>query len=105
MYCYNCGKELDDKAVVCPDCGVAQEREPEKDNKASKFLTGLLYFLLGFFMPSAGLVLYLVWSEERPSEAKAAISGVIVIFAILFIIGLCSLSTVGVHHMYVYPYN
>ena len=23
MYCYNCGKEIDDKAVVCVHCGVA----------------------------------------------------------------------------------
>ena len=22
MYCYNCGKEIDDKAVVCVHCGV-----------------------------------------------------------------------------------
>ena len=22
MYCQNCGKEIDDKAVVCPNCGV-----------------------------------------------------------------------------------
>jgi len=23
MFCYNCGKEIDDKAVVCIHCGVA----------------------------------------------------------------------------------
>lgn len=22
MFCHNCGKEIDDNAVVCPDCGV-----------------------------------------------------------------------------------
>lgn len=24
MFCKNCGQEIDDKAVVCPHCGVAQ---------------------------------------------------------------------------------
>ena len=25
MFCKNCGKEIDDKAVVCPYCGVQTE--------------------------------------------------------------------------------
>lgn len=25
MYCTNCGKEIDDKAVICPNCGVPTE--------------------------------------------------------------------------------
>lgn len=25
MFCKNCGKELDDKAVICPGCGVATD--------------------------------------------------------------------------------
>ena len=29
MFCKNCGKEIDDKAVVCPYCGV-QTRPPQK---------------------------------------------------------------------------
>ncbi len=23
MFCGNCGREIDDKAVICPHCGVA----------------------------------------------------------------------------------
>ena len=33
MFCKNCGKELDDKAVICPGCGVATDnfkKEPEQ---------------------------------------------------------------------------
>ena len=26
MHCKNCGKEIDDNAVVCPHCGVQQKR-------------------------------------------------------------------------------
>ena len=24
-FCKNCGKEIDDKAVICPSCGVQQQ--------------------------------------------------------------------------------
>lgn len=29
MFCKNCGKEIDDNAVVCPNCGVATEKMNE----------------------------------------------------------------------------
>lgn len=29
MFCKNCGQEIDDKAVICPHCGVSQ-----KDNSS-----------------------------------------------------------------------
>ncbi len=41
MFCYNCGKEIDDKAVVCIHCGVATKNMNSTDkniiinNKAS----------------------------------------------------------------------
>ena len=25
MFCKNCGQEIDDKAVICPHCGVSQK--------------------------------------------------------------------------------
>ena len=33
MFCKNCGQEIDDKAVVCPHCGVAQKSTPEVVDK------------------------------------------------------------------------
>ena len=37
MYCKNCGKEIDDKAVVCPGCGVPTvEQMPETKKKKKK---------------------------------------------------------------------
>ena len=31
MFCYNCGKEIDDKAVVCIHCGVATKNMNSTD--------------------------------------------------------------------------
>lgn len=30
MYCKNCGKQIDDRAVICPHCGVPAETEKVK---------------------------------------------------------------------------
>lgn len=32
MFCYNCGKEIDDKAVVCIGCGVPVTAKDDKAN-------------------------------------------------------------------------
>ncbi len=92
MFCFNCGKEIDDNAVICPNCGVEQKKH--KDH--SRFWLGLLYGILGFCMPSAGIVLYLVWNndESRQLEAKASMIGMLtscvinmLILIVSFIVG------------------
>lgn len=34
MYCRNCGKEIDNKAVICPNCGVPTTDKPQKKKKS-----------------------------------------------------------------------
>lgn len=45
MFCKNCGKEIDDKAVVCVNCG-AQVNKNLQEKKWS--ITLILCFFLGF---------------------------------------------------------
>ena len=33
MFCYNCGKEIDDKAVVCVHCGVETKNMKSNDDR------------------------------------------------------------------------
>ena len=50
MYCQNCGKEIDDKAVVCIHCGVAVKPSAAAaldPNAKSKLVAGLLGIVLG----------------------------------------------------------
>ncbi len=72
-YCKNCGQSIDDKAVICPHCGVSQETRPDVDDNG-----GFLWGLLGCCIPIVGLILYLVWKNERPKTAKAAGIGALV---------------------------
>ena len=41
MFCINCGKELNDQAVICPSCGVPTDNFTKKTIKSKKKTTYL----------------------------------------------------------------
>ena len=91
MYCRNCGAEIDDKAVICPKCGVAQNdvQTAGADNG------GFGWGLLGFCIPLVGLILFLVWKDTKPKTSKAAGKGALisvivgaVLYVLLVILGI-----------------
>ena len=45
-YCQNCGTEIDEKAEICPSCGVRQAAAKSSKNKVAAAL--LAIFLGGF---------------------------------------------------------
>ena len=52
MFCQNCGKEIDDKAVICPHCGVpVTSSQPAVVSNGEKewLVTLLLCIFLGGF--------------------------------------------------------
>lgn len=72
-YCKNCGAQIDDRAVICPKCGVAQNNTPAvKDNG------GFWWGTLGCCIPLVGLILFLVWKDTKPKTSKAAGIGALV---------------------------
>ncbi len=86
-FCRNCGKEIDDKASICIHCGVKQSKVSGEDNG------GFLWGCLGCCVPVAGLILWLMWKDEKPKTAKAAgigalvsVIGGIVFYAIYFVL-------------------
>lgn len=72
-FCKNCGKEIDDAAVVCPNCGVQQEQL-----KADQDSGSIGWGILGCCIPLVGLILFLVWKDQKPKTAKAAGIGALV---------------------------
>lgn len=87
-YCHNCGKEVLDEAVICVGCGVSLNRliNSQDDKKSSG------YAVLSFFIPTVGLILWLVWSNQLPLRASSCKKGFFIgiaayiIFAILYVI-------------------
>ena len=82
-YCSKCGKEIMDEAVVCPGCGCTQgNTSVQSANDSSSFG----WALLGFCVPVAGLILYLIWKDSTPLKAKSAGKGALVsvILSVIF---------------------
>ena len=72
-YCRNCGAEIDEKAVMCPVCGTLQKNlSPANDSYE------IIWMIVGFFIPLAGLILFLVWRESKPKSSKAAGIGALI---------------------------
>ena len=72
-FCKYCGAQIDDNAVVCTSCGVAQNTAPAVVDKG-----GFGWGLLGWCVPIVGLILFLVWKDTKPKTAKAAGIGALV---------------------------
>lgn len=91
-FCKNCGSEIDDKAAICPKCGVPQNNTPEVVDNG-----GFGWGLLGCCIPIIGLILFLVWKDTKPKTAKSAGTGAlvsviigVVYYIIMFVIGAAS---------------
>lgn len=92
-YCKNCSNEIDDRAVICPYCGIQQEYlqiSPQSTDNG-----GFGWGLLGFCIPIAGLILFLVWKDTKPKTSKAAgigalinVFGIIGFYILIIILGV-----------------
>ena len=72
-FCKNCGNPINDQAVICPACGVAQETKPAVVDNG-----GFGWGLLGCCIPIVGLILFLVWKDTKPKTAKSVGTGALV---------------------------
>lgn len=95
MFCQKCGKEINDKFVLCPYCGesVGNNNQDYNFNQSSTVQSndtgGFGWSVLGFFFPIVGLILFLVWKSTKPKSAKAAGIGGIVGFICSIALYIC----------------
>ncbi len=75
MFCKNCGKEIDDQAVVCVHCGVAVNPSAVANadpNAKSKLVAGLL----GIFLGSLGIHnFYLGYTKKAVAQLLICLLG------------------------------
>ncbi len=90
-YCKNCGAQIDDKAVICPKCGVIQNIQLVVVDTG-----GFGWGLLGFCIPIVGLILFLVWKDTKPKTGRIAGKGAliavivsVICYVLLFVLGAC----------------
>lgn len=87
MFCKNCGKEIDDSALVCPNCGVATDNMVKATAPVAsvqKNTMALVGFILSFFTSFIGLIISIMGlSNSKKPEYNGdgrglAIAGIII---------------------------
>jgi hypothetical protein len=90
MYCRFCGKEINDKAVVCTGCGQPVE------NTESKILAGEPWSLLvmvglvaiTLFVPPIGLVAGILGLRDDAKKVQGAILTTLGVFMSLLLVAI-----------------
>lgn len=89
-YCRECGQEIGTYVKNCPHCGASQQiRDHQPANDEGSFG----WTVLGCCVPVVGLILWLVWREDKPNNAKAAGMGALIyagFYAVMLLVGGCS---------------
>ena len=94
MYCYNCGKEVDDKAVICVHCGVELKKREELEedtleNREPKTLLGVVFALfLGLIGLLIGVLIYPAGTVARKTFLKGCIITLLITFGVEILIGV-----------------
>lgn len=100
-FCTNCGNELDDRAIMCPKCGVALTQTTNASNGSSSNGMAIAGFILSFFIPLLGLIfsiLGLKRSKETNNGKGLSTAGIIIsciTMVITLIMGIISFSAVS----------
>ena len=107
-FCNNCGGKLNGDEKYCPYCGSSLLENNNNNNNVninmntqqtptSESGSAGWWGVLGFFIPIVGLVLYLVWKDEKPKASKAAGTGALIgaitliVLVILYVVFIFSI--------------
>jgi len=74
MFCPRCGKEINDYAALCLNCGCPTEGINLSINDKPSFW----FAFTGFFFPIVGLILFLVYGKRQPLRANSAGKGALI---------------------------
>ena len=78
-FCQRCGKEIMDEAIFCVHCGCSTGTNTyQYANQNDAPSMGMAF--LGFFIPLAGLILWLVNKDTKPLMAQSAGKGALIGF-------------------------
>lgn len=99
MYCKNCGSLVDENSLYCNKCGTKLDNTQSVPVSEDRSSFG--FALLGFFIPLAGLIFFLVYESKKPKRAKSAGKGaligfvteiiLLIIFVVLYVVLTASL--------------
>ena len=88
MFCPTCGSQLADNAQFCPKCGHAFTSPKVTENKSNGIEA---VDIVAFLIPIIGFVMYFVWKDDKPEQAKKVCSATVIGFIFWFVISMLGL--------------
>ena len=95
MYCENCGKEINENAVVCPYCGTATKKLTETEKKLpvngigiAGFVVSLLSLWLGVYFCIASIVGVALSAVAMATRSKHSLNGLAIAGLVISIVSL-----------------
>ena len=71
--CFNCHNQVEADFNVCPYCGANLNKEHQSLVQQNNNAKGNLgWAILGFLIPIVGLILFIVWNDNKKTDAKMA---------------------------------
>lgn len=94
MFCTHCGKEIDDNAVICPNCGVTTEKfkqtRPAAQQTQETNGIAVAALVCAFLVPLVGLILgivALVKSKQLPGQPNHGMSIAAIVIGAVMLVG------------------
>ncbi len=83
MFCKNCGKEIDDNAIVCPNCGVQVKsiEAPQNNANTNSNTIAIVGFVFSFLIALVGLICSIMGYKNAKQGAPykgLALAGIII---------------------------
>lgn len=72
MFCTKCGAKLPKDSKYCVECGVSINEDSNKVSNNTSSTPSFVWAIVGFLVPVAGLILFIMWKEDRPKDSKVA---------------------------------
>lgn len=100
MFCQYCGTQQPEGVAVCSHCGRPLETTPPvytpyppqpasyPARPASEDSGSWGWWVLGFFIPLVGLILFAIWQQDKPLSAKRAGWGALIGFIVSVVLSI-----------------
>ncbi|MDD2575001.1 MAG: zinc ribbon domain-containing protein [Acholeplasmataceae bacterium] len=88
-YCNHCGEKVNPGQEFCFNCGSELKKQGEQSQQTGQYYQKPSnsqsqdsgspgWGILGFCIPLVGLILWIVWKDDRPRDAKSAGVGALI---------------------------
>lgn len=101
MFCPECGSKLSKGSQYCSQCGINLNNEVITKKNTENSVPSFIWGLVGFFVPLAGLILFILWKQDRKKDSKAAGLGAL-IWLICYVLAIISIIIISIFTYMIY---